>query len=311
MSGAPRLTIVAGPNGAGKSTLTQRAGLRGALIDPDAIARTINRSNPEAAAVQAGREALRRADQYIATRKDFIQETTMSGSSTGRLVDKAKAAGYEVELRYVGVETAMDSKSRVAERVALGGHNIPSEDIERRWQRSMDALPRILAKADRATLYDNSGTERHREVMKVEAGQVVSIARNRPAWLETVATKLREVQSEAATASYPEITPSLQRGLAAIRDAGESTTAKAKAYDALADSPERLREMRLYQERARAEFGRIISSDLAQGKVPAVLEAPAQTRAKQVSDVLQVAKQGEAASRALNIKQARVMKASL
>jgi hypothetical protein len=35
---APRLTIVEGPNGAGKSTRTRTAGLRGHLIDPDAIA---------------------------------------------------------------------------------------------------------------------------------------------------------------------------------------------------------------------------------------------------------------------------------
>jgi len=53
----PVLHVIAGPNGCGKSTLTRTSKfLSTDVIDPDAIARDMNGSNP----VTAGREALRR-----------------------------------------------------------------------------------------------------------------------------------------------------------------------------------------------------------------------------------------------------------
>ena len=97
----PRLTIVDGPNGAGKSTLTRTA-------------------------------ALRRADDYIVKRPDFVQESTSSASSARSLIAKAKAAGYEVDLRYVGLPASEVSQARVAERIASGGHTISVEDSDRR-----------------------------------------------------------------------------------------------------------------------------------------------------------------------------------
>jgi predicted ABC-type ATPase len=184
VTGSPRLTIVGGPNGAGKSTLTRTAGLRGHLIDPDAIAKTINPANPESASLTAGREALRRSDDYIFKRLDFVQESTLSGSSALRLIGKAKAAGYEVDLRYVGVPASEVSQARVAERVASGGHNIPVEDIDRRYGRSMAALSGVLAIVDAATLYDNAGDQQHRIVAEVRGGVVVSRAPERPKWVD-------------------------------------------------------------------------------------------------------------------------------
>jgi predicted ABC-type ATPase len=184
VTGSPRLTIVGGPNGAGKSTLTRTAGLRGHLIDPDAIAKTINPANPESASLTAGREALRRSDDYIFKRLDFVQESTLSGSSALRLIGKAKAAGYEVDLRYVGVPASEVSQARVAERVASGGHNIPVEDIDRRYGRSMAALSGGLAIVDTATLYDNAGDQQHRIVAEVRGGVVVSRAPERPKWVD-------------------------------------------------------------------------------------------------------------------------------
>ncbi|HEY2013359.1 MAG TPA: hypothetical protein VGH38_07645 [Bryobacteraceae bacterium] len=77
----PLLTIIAGPNGSGKSTLTQSVSLEGRdrLIDPDAIARALNPSSPVAAAIAAGREALRRIDSCLDAAVSFAVETTLSG----------------------------------------------------------------------------------------------------------------------------------------------------------------------------------------------------------------------------------------
>jgi predicted ABC-type ATPase len=181
---APRLTIVGGPNGAGKSTLTRTAGLRGHLIDPDAIAKLINAADPESASLSAGREALRRSNDYISKRLDFVQESTLSGGSALRLIGKAKAAGYEVDLRYIGVPASEVSQARVAERVASGGHNIPVADIDRRYGRSMTALPAVLALVDTATIYDNAGDQQHRIVAEVRRGTAVFRAPERPKWVD-------------------------------------------------------------------------------------------------------------------------------
>ena len=58
----PTLTIIGGPNGSGKSTFTRTllAATQVPIVDPDAIARSLQPEAPEQAAVSAGREALRR-----------------------------------------------------------------------------------------------------------------------------------------------------------------------------------------------------------------------------------------------------------
>ena len=50
------------------------------------------------------------------------------------------AARWEVELIYLALPTVELCKRRVAERVAHGGHNIPVQDIERRFPRSLSNL---------------------------------------------------------------------------------------------------------------------------------------------------------------------------
>ncbi len=56
----PTLLVVAGPNGAGKSTLTSSIWFEGNfnLIDPNAIAKRINVTQPSLAAIPAAREAI-------------------------------------------------------------------------------------------------------------------------------------------------------------------------------------------------------------------------------------------------------------
>lgn len=65
----PTLTFIAGSNGAGKTTLArvlERVGaLRGiTVVNSDTIARRINPSSPEAAAFQAGREAIQAVSRH-------------------------------------------------------------------------------------------------------------------------------------------------------------------------------------------------------------------------------------------------------
>jgi len=57
---APILTVIAGPNGVGKSTLTASLTVAEGtpILDPDAIARSLNPQSPETAATWAVRVVL-------------------------------------------------------------------------------------------------------------------------------------------------------------------------------------------------------------------------------------------------------------
>lgn len=75
----PVLNVFAGPNGSGKSTIVALTDFEGKqnLLDPDAIARRIDPGFPQRAAIQAGREVLRRAHEYIQRGESFAIETTI------------------------------------------------------------------------------------------------------------------------------------------------------------------------------------------------------------------------------------------
>lgn len=82
----PVLTIVAGSNGSGKSSLTSfsRTNFQQMpILDPDAIARSIQASlTGESSDIEAGKQALRHAEEFIAGRQSFTVETTLSGSTS-------------------------------------------------------------------------------------------------------------------------------------------------------------------------------------------------------------------------------------
>src|SRR5215212_9032770 len=144
----PRFTVIAGPNGSGKSTLAHQADFEGTFVNTDDIARQIIPDAPEAAAVAAGRETLTALSELIRGGRDVGYETTLSGNNAVRVVDRAKAAGYTIEAVFVAVPSADLSIGRIAERTAAGGLFVPPADVRRRYERSFDNLPGLVARAD-------------------------------------------------------------------------------------------------------------------------------------------------------------------
>ncbi len=184
----PILTIIAGPNGSGKSTFTRSTSeaLRVPVIDPDLEARKLKPDNPEAAAVSAGKQAIKRARAYLDSGESFAVETTLSGNTYLRMMVEAKTRGWQVNLIYVGVDDVQTCIERVAQRVATGGHNVPQEDIRRRYTRSLANLLVALQQADSTSIFDNSTLFGYQKLLTLENEAVTEQASSLPEWIRTL-----------------------------------------------------------------------------------------------------------------------------
>lgn len=136
--------MIAGPNGAGKTTfalywLPQAVG-RCRFVNADLIAAGLSPLSPERAQIQASRLFLHEIEACIAAEEDFAFETTLAGRSYLRLVRRLRALGWRVELIYLALPSVELSRLRVAERVAAGGHDVPTAELVRRFPRSLRNL---------------------------------------------------------------------------------------------------------------------------------------------------------------------------
>lgn len=136
-----RIYIIAGPNGAGKTTasfvlLPEYLGIR-EFVNADEIARGLSPFNPEKAAFEAGRIMLQRIDYLLQSGISFAFETTLSTRSYKSFVQKAQASGYYCHLLFFALPSPEMAVNRVAQRVQEGGHNIPVEVIQRRYERGL------------------------------------------------------------------------------------------------------------------------------------------------------------------------------
>lgn len=174
-----RLWVVAGPNGAGKSTLVDRY-LRSGLpvVNPDVIA-----AQDGVAPLEAGRRAILERRNRLAERRSFLIETTLTGRGEIGFVEEAARQGYRITLFFVGINSVQTSVGRVRVRVAAGGHDVPIDDLFRRFDRSLANLREILAGTDRAYLIDNSAKQR-RLVRTLRAGNSRWRSDNLPAWAD-------------------------------------------------------------------------------------------------------------------------------
>lgn len=152
-------TLYAGVNGAGKSTIyaTTKFYENKNRVNPDEI--LISNGGDwrnEKDQITAGREAVRRINYFIQQGISFNQETTLTGQSILRNIQKAKEQGFNIKLYYIGLNSPELAVERVKGRVAKGGHGIPEDTIRKRYETSLDMLTRVLPLCDRATIYDNS-----------------------------------------------------------------------------------------------------------------------------------------------------------
>jgi predicted ABC-type ATPase len=163
----PRLTIIAGANGSGKTTLTSwNSDVFRAIpvLDPDAIAKALQPTSPAGFPIAAARRVLKSAKEHIRRGESFAVETTLAGNHYLQMMIEARNRGFEVVLVYIGTESVKINLVRIKNRVLAGGHNVPEDDVRRRYKRSFKNLPIAMERADHTILFDNSSEEGYRLV---------------------------------------------------------------------------------------------------------------------------------------------------
>lgn len=157
----PRCVIIAGPNGAGKTTfatdfLPRERGIRN-FVNADLIAAGLSPLAPHLAHPAAARLFLREIDRFVAAREDFGFESTLSGQTYAGRIRNWREGGYRVEIVFLWLPSPELAKSRVSARVRQGGHDVPAEDIARRYERGWRNFQQIYAGlADAWSVFDNS-----------------------------------------------------------------------------------------------------------------------------------------------------------
>jgi len=158
----PNIHVLAGVNGAGKSSIGGAAIRQygGEYFNPDEAARVLREKDPTLTQADANsaawRQGVRLLKRAIEEGLDFTFETTLGGSTITTLLMQAAERGIEVHVWYVGLSSPELHVTRVQARVSQGGHDIPEDDIHRRYEHSRLNLIALLPHLTTLHVYDNS-----------------------------------------------------------------------------------------------------------------------------------------------------------
>ena len=156
--------IIAGPNGAGKTTFANEFLPIEAeclnFINADLIAQGLSPFQPDKIAIEAGRLMIKLIDGCVRGNESFAFETTLSGRGYIKKIKIWKLQHYEIIIYYLKLPTVDFAVERVKSRVAQGGHNVPEQDIRRRFDKGWSNFQKIYKSlADSWIVFDTSGKE--------------------------------------------------------------------------------------------------------------------------------------------------------
>lgn len=156
--------IVAGPNGSGKTTfatifLPDYVKCPN-FVNADLIAQGLSPFKPRSAMIKAGKLVLQQIHEFARRGFNFAFETTLSGKSYVNLFSELKAQNYALHLFFLWIPSPELSILRIKERVLEGGHDIPAEDVRRRFKRGIGNFFNLYEPLlDSWMLFDNSKTK--------------------------------------------------------------------------------------------------------------------------------------------------------
>lgn len=154
--------ILGGPNGAGKTTFAKEFLPIEAecinFINADLIAQGLSPFKPDKMAIEAGRLTIRCINECIRKNESFAFETTLSGKGYIKKINEWKKQQYEIIMYFFKLPTVEFAIERVRFRVAQGGHNVPEQDIRRRFERSWHNFNTFYKElTDSWIVFDTSG----------------------------------------------------------------------------------------------------------------------------------------------------------
>ena len=174
----PTIYAIGGPNGAGKTTFAREflpAVGTETFLNADSIEAGLSPLRPEAMAVPAARLLLKRWRDLVAARASFAFESTFSGRTYAPMLREAKAAGYLVKVCYLWLPSDSASLRRVRQRVRKGGHNVPAEDIRRRYPLSVRNFFELYLPLADVTLLNQAATSSPPRLVARWAGSSLEI----------------------------------------------------------------------------------------------------------------------------------------
>ena len=154
----PIMIAIAGSNGAGKTTFFNSylddTGLR--FVNADELAAEFDLGPYEGAELA---DSLRRA--LVAKKESFVFETVLSDPVGDKVdfIDEVSQLGYQTVLIFIKIDSAETSRQRVSMRSAQGGHDVPDEKLEHRFDRTLSNLDRAIQKLPHVIVFDNSNLE--------------------------------------------------------------------------------------------------------------------------------------------------------
>ena len=153
--------IFAGVNGSGKSTLYKTNFLNKDIknsirINTDEIVYSFGDWKNSTDQIKAAKIAIQLRNKCFLEEKSFNEETTLTGRTILKIIDKAKDLGYKIHLYYIGIDNPEIAKERVKNRIARGGHGISPDVIKKRYYESLKNLEKIIHQCDFIEIFDNS-----------------------------------------------------------------------------------------------------------------------------------------------------------
>ena len=155
----PVVVALAGSNGAGKSTFFHAhladTGLR--FVNADDLAVEMGLGAYDAAELAASLTA-----GLVEQRESFVFETVLSDPVGAKVSELAETGrhGMHVVMIFIRIDSPDTSKQRVAMRVMQGGHDVPDEKLEARFQRTLANLERAIKALPVVVIFDNTNLAR-------------------------------------------------------------------------------------------------------------------------------------------------------
>ena len=181
-----RVVVLGGPNGAGKSTvaptLLQRVLRVPEFVNADTIAQGLSAFGPDRAAMAAGRIMVGRLKELARRRVSFAFETTLASRSFAPWIADLVESGYEFHLVFLWLSNPEIALARIAERVRLGGHEVPEDTVRRRYHAGLRNFFRLYQHMTTTwQVLDNSEEEAPRKIV-VGRGVTTHIVSDPATW---------------------------------------------------------------------------------------------------------------------------------